>query len=86
MKAVHILTARDRVALVNAARTLARITGELAPSTDGAAPRRRKKLNVATKRAIAGAKLRQSLRDVPEPAYDRRCPPTCRMKATRCSC
>ncbi len=61
MKAVHILTARDRVALVNAARTLARITGELAPSADGARPRRRH-------RAAKPKAPKKSLRGVPEPA------------------
>lgn len=72
MKTAPILTARDRVALVNASRTLARIVGEL----DGQPARRkrrraprapRKELNAATKRAVAKARLHRSLRDVPEP-------------------
>ncbi len=63
MKAVHILTARDRVALTNAARTLARITGELEPArANGTRPRKRRA------KAIAKPAPRRSLRDVPAPA------------------
>ena len=64
MKAVHVLTARDRVALANAARTLGRIVGELDPTTpNGARPRRRRK--PATPKT---PRRRGSLRDVPDPA------------------
>ena len=64
MKAVHILTARDRVALVHAARTLSRIVGELEPaSPNGASPARRRK-----PAAPKAPRRRGSLRDAPEPA------------------
>ena len=63
MKAVHILTARDRVALVHAARTLSRIVGELEPASPNGTrrPARRKS-------ATPKAARRRALRDAPDPA------------------